>query len=305
MTAFSSALMFQFVWQAQAPLPEPRAALLHAVVGGRLLAAGGTYWKDERKFWGTRCDLFDPATNSWSTGPALPVPRADSASAEVRGEFLYFGGTSNGRVLDDVLAFDGVRWYGKPEMRLPAPRSYSQAAVIERRIYLFGGLEKIGDIATARRDVWVWDLDHPRDRWQQISQMPEPARSNFAVLNGKALFFGGVAPTQGGFRNLSESWSYDFGKNRWESLPPVPLATRAWAAAVRDGSVFIFGGYTDQFARTILRFHPQSREFTPAGELPRGLADVRFFAIKDSLFVTGGESGMKIRSGETWRGTGP
>src|SRR3954470_18938990 len=161
MIALSSALAFQIIWQARAPLAEPRAALLHANVGNRLLVAGGTQWKNDRKLWSTRCDFFDPLTNSWSAGPPLPMPRADSPVAEANGEFLFFGGTSDGNALDDVLAFDGVRWRGRPEMRLPAPRSYAQAAAVGRRIYLFGGLEKAGDIATARRNVWMWNLDQP------------------------------------------------------------------------------------------------------------------------------------------------
>jgi N-acetylneuraminic acid mutarotase len=304
MVVLSSALAFQIIWQSRASLPDPRAALLHAAVNGRLLAAGGTHWKDERKLWSTRCDFFDPQTNAWLPGPPLPMPRADSPSLEVKGEFLFFGGTSEGRVLDDVLAFDGKQWKDRPEMRLPAPRSYSQVALVGQRIYVFGGLEKAGDIKTATRDIWMWNLDEADAGWHRISQMPEPARSNyaFAVIDGKAYLFGGVTPTKDGFRNLSECWSYDFARNAWSSLPNVPEATRAWAATVWNGSIFILGGYTNDFARAILQFSPNSGEMTYVGDLPRGLADVRFVVIDNSLYVTGGESGNKVRSGETWQG---
>jgi N-acetylneuraminic acid mutarotase len=303
MLTLPSALAFQLVWQAQSPLPEPRAALLHAVVGSRLLAAGGTLWKEGRKIWSRRCDLFDPVTNSWSAGPPLPMPRADSAVVEAGGEFLFLGGTSEGRALDDVLVFNGTGWRSRPEMRLPGPSSYAQAALVGRRIYLFGGLEKTGDIASARRDVWMWNLDAPRNGWLLVSQMPEPARSNyaFAVLGGKAYIFGGVTSTGEGFRNLSDSWSYDFNSNAWLSLPSVPNATRAWSAAVWQGAILLLGGYTEQFESNVLSYSPRSRSFTYSGSLPRGLADVSVLAIDKDIYVTGGESGAKIRSGETWR----
>jgi large repetitive protein len=232
------------------------------------------------------------------------MPRADSAVAEAGGEFLFFGGTSDGRVLDDVLAYGKTGWRSRPEMRLPAPRSYPQAALAGRRIYLFGGLEQAGEIGSASRDVWMWNLDNPAGEWRQVSMMPAPARSNyaFAVLNGKAYVFGGVAPDGAGFRNLSQSWSYDFDANAWSPLPSVPTATRAWSAVVWQSSILLLGGYTDQFAASILRFSPESRDFTYVGDLPAGLADARFLSIGGSLYVTGGESGVKIRSGETWSG---
>jgi N-acetylneuraminic acid mutarotase len=296
-------LAFQVVWQSQSPLPEPRAALLHAVVDGRLLAAGGTLWKDDRKLWSARCDVFDPRTNTWSAGPPLPMPRADSAAVEVDGETLFFGGTSEGRALDDVLAYGKNGWSSKPEMRLPAARSYAQAALAGRRVYLFGGLAKTGEIGSASRDVWMWDLDNP-GVWRHVSTMPEPARSNyaFASLNGKAYVFGGVAPDGPGFRNLSDSWAYDFDRNEWSPLPAVPTATRAWSAVVWQDSIWLLGGYTDQFATSILRFSPHLGGFHYFGELPRGLADAKFLSIDGSVYVTGGESGVKIRSSDTWRG---
>ena len=134
--------------------------------------------------------------------------------------------------------------------------------------------------------------------------MPEPARSNyaFAVLDGKVYIFGGVAPAGGSFRNLAESWSYDFETNEWSSVPSVPIATRAWSAVVSNSSILLLGGYTDKFATTILRFSPKTRDFTHFGELPHGLADAKFIPIDGSIYVSGGESGVKIRSGETWRG---
>src|SRR5215203_5572516 len=210
MMAFvSTMLAFQISWQVLAPLPEPRAALLHAVVRGRLLSAGGTQWQQGQKLWSRRCDFFDPQTKTWSPGPPLPMPRADSAAVEIGESTFFFGGTSDGRVLDDVLSFNGAEWQSEPNMRLPSPRSYAQAAFVNRRIYLFGGLEKAGDIASARSDVWMWNLDRSGDGWIRVSEMPRPNRSNyaFAVLDGKAYLFGGVSPKEGGFRNLAEAWS--------------------------------------------------------------------------------------------------
>jgi N-acetylneuraminic acid mutarotase len=114
-------------------------------------------------------------------------------------------------------------------MQLPEPRSYAQAAVHGTKIFLFGGMQRAGEVASTQRDVLVWDAAAPARGWRHVSDTPAPARSNFgfAVTDGSAYLFGGVAPERSGFRNLDESWKYDFEANRWEALPQIPQATRA------------------------------------------------------------------------------
>jgi N-acetylneuraminic acid mutarotase len=304
MSLVSGGAASEMKWRSGAPLPEPRAGLIASEVSGKLLVAGGTFWSADRKHWSARCDLFNPASGNWQAGPVLPAPRADSAVAHVAGEVLFLGGTSDGVALAEVWSFRDFAWHTKPDMRLPAPRSYAQAAVHGGSLYVLGGLEKAGDIASARRQVWVWRLDRPREGWQHVTDIPEPARSNyaFAVMDGKAYLFGGVAPEGAGFRNLSQSWSYDLNANEWEALPDVPQATRAWSAVTWDGEILLLGGYTDKFTNAVLAYAPASRAFANRGTLPRALADAAFVRLDGRIFMTGGESGVKIRSGETWEG---
>ena len=300
-----TALAFQLTWNSRAPLPEPRAGLLHAVSGGKLLAAGGAYWKDNRKIWSRRMDLYDAATNSWSPGPPMPHSRADSASVAAGDEILFLGGSSDGEVLSDVLALTkGGAWEPRPAMQLPGLRSYPRAAAHGRKIYLFGGLERLGDMQSIHSEVHVWDPDRPDAGWQPISRLPGPPRSNYAlaVLGSHAYIFGGVAAPDGAMRNLSDAWSYDFDRNEWRELPGTPVPNRAWNAAAEKDSILILGGYTSDFCKDVLRFTPATGKYEAGTPLPQGLADIQFLWLDKDLYVTGGESGMKIRSGNTWQG---
>ena len=151
----------------------------------------------------------------------------------------------------------------------------------------------------------MWNLDRPAwNGWQHVSKMPEPARINYAftLLDGKAYLFGGVAQDAGGFGTCPRRGATTSTGSSWVPLPAIPVATRAWAAAVWRNYILLLGGYTDQFSSTVLSFSPKSREFTYSGRLPRGIADARFLSIDGDLFVTGGESGMKIGCAESWRG---
>ena len=82
----------------------------------------------------------------------------------------------------------------------------------------------------------------------------------------------------------------------------MPVATRAWAAAALRNSFLLLGGYTDRFVDTVLNVSPQSQTMKHGGTLPHGLADARFLQIGGRVYVTGGESGMKLRSARTWEG---
>lgn len=295
------------VWTVRAPLPEPRAGLLQAAVGRRLLVAGGTYWLGERKIWSARTDFFEPATNSWQAGPSLPSPRADSAVVTVSGEVFVIGGSSEGTALDDVIVFSDGKWKALPAMRLPQPRTYPVAASIGSRLYVFGGMSRPGDFKTINDEVLVWDVTKPRDGWRSVSKMPPPRRSNFgsAVQDGKVWIFGGVTVGGGGtIRNLDESWSFDPTGGEWRSARAAPVANRAWAAVSHGSDILLLGGYTTEFANQVLRFSPgpSSWVIEPRAALPHGLADARFSWIGKKLYVTGGESGNRIRSGATWEG---
>lgn len=301
-------LMASAVWLARAPLPEPRAGLLQASYGRRLLVAGGTFWRDGSKIWSSRTDFFDPHTNTWSAGPPLPNPRADSAVVTTGDEILIIGGSSDNQALADVLAFTKGRWEQRPAMRLPRPRSYPAAAVVGSRIFVFGGVARPGDFNTITEDVLCQDWNKPGE-WRKVSHMPSPLRSlaAVAVIGEHVYLFGGVTPAGDGIRNLAETWMFDAASLKWQRLRDSPDANRAWAAAVRGDSILLLGGYTSDFSRQVLEYSPASDQWSLRDNLtlPRGLVDARFTRIESKLYVTGGESGMRIRSGETWEGTLP
>ncbi|MCC6340700.1 MAG: hypothetical protein IT166_00790 [Bryobacterales bacterium] len=298
-----ASLVLHPMWNARAPLPEPRAALILAAVDGKLLAAGGTWWNGNRKMWSRRADFFDPVSNRWLPAPPLPAPRADSAVAVLDGDVYVLGGSSDGEALDDVLVLRNGSWEPRPEMRLPGRRSHANAAVWKNKLYLFGGMEKAGDLQTIRDNVWIWE----DGRWRLISTIPPPARGNyaFAVDGNSACFFGGVTAAAGGFHNLGEALAYSMETSRWRALPSVPQANRAWAAVPIRGGILLLGGYTTGFSAAIYSFDPISGNYAFAGELPQGLADTRYVRIGEKIYVTGGESGMRIRSGNTWEGVIP
>lgn len=88
-----------------------------------------------------RVDIYDPASDLWTIGPALPAPRAGHAAALIGDEIHVFGGRSADMrlTLDDHLKLsvtDRV-WQDGPKMMIP--RTEAAAATLDGEIFLIGG----------------------------------------------------------------------------------------------------------------------------------------------------------------------
>ena len=268
----------------------------------RPVFAGGSYWEDGTKRWSRRCDAYDMRTQRWVACEPLPLSRADSAAVMLEGRTLFLGGTSEGRVLQDVASFDGRHWKDEPALRLPEPRAYAQAARQGDRLFFFGGLTSAGDPATATGQVWMLNLKTPAKGWQTVSQLPEPVRclNAFTSDADAAYFLGGVRSLGESIENRHEIWRYHFTENRWSQLPDLPEASRAGSAVrVAEGLLYL-GGYTDAFSRKIILLRLPEEKMEVIGELPEGVADSRFVQVGRRLFFAGGESGIKIRTAHAW-----
>lgn len=125
-------------WRRHADLPTRRDHLGAAAHGSRVYAAGGR--KEDEESLRT-LEVYDPATDAWTRGAALPEPKAGfgfvagpegpiAAGGEDLHRWTLYGGVFDYRPQSD-------RWKARPAMA--APRHGFAAAVVDRRLYAFGG----------------------------------------------------------------------------------------------------------------------------------------------------------------------
>jgi hypothetical protein len=89
-------------WTAAAPLPEPRAELAAAVIGGYIHVGGGERMASDRVFdthW-----VYDPDTDAWSAGARLPSARRGVAAAAAGGRLYLLGGSTRTGWLGTLIA---------------------------------------------------------------------------------------------------------------------------------------------------------------------------------------------------------
>ena len=149
-------------WQNAAPMPTPRNQFSTVTVDGRIYAIGGQFHHDSEQLDQARVDIYDPATDSWASGPPLPKGHShaeggtfvhDGRIYVVGGHTTPEGGTKS--IDPDILALTpGGAW--ELVGRLPVPLSSPAAAIIDGKLYVAGG-SLDGSSVEAR----MWATDAP------------------------------------------------------------------------------------------------------------------------------------------------
>jgi N-acetylneuraminic acid mutarotase len=147
-------------WKNAAAMPAPRNQFGTVTHKGKIYAIGGQFHHDSRSgkpaLDQKRVDIYDPATDSWSSGPALPRPHshAENSTFLHDGRIIVIGGRSVNRVeaVIWVLSPDG-KWsqFGK----LPRPLIGPAARIINGRLVVAGGAPRGFDPLSA---VWAQTL---------------------------------------------------------------------------------------------------------------------------------------------------
>jgi len=100
-------------------------------------------------------EIYDPATDSWRTGPPLPAARGGLAAVALPDRILVFGGEAPLRIFsaNEMYEAAGNRWIAKEPM--PTPRHGIGAAVIGGRVYVPAGATRPGFAATAANEAYA------------------------------------------------------------------------------------------------------------------------------------------------------
>jgi N-acetylneuraminic acid mutarotase len=129
-------------YRARAEMPTARNHALSGVIDGKLYVTGGRAPGHEGADASnvSATEVYDPATDQWSAGAALPTPRSGGASAVLDGKLYVLGGGLPGNSVHAVIErYDPAtdRWEQLGEM--PAAFTGHRALAFEGSLYVFGG----------------------------------------------------------------------------------------------------------------------------------------------------------------------
>jgi N-acetylneuraminic acid mutarotase len=216
-------------------------------------------------------EIYDPATNLWTTGPSLPASRHHIQPVVVNGKIYVIGGLIDfpGPSLGDVLMFDpanpGAGWQARAS--LPTSRGAAGCAADGIKIFCAGGLSSTAsDTAVNVMEVY----DTITNSWSTLAPMPR-ARDHFqaAVINGK---FYAVSGRDTAIANtLAFNDVYDIATNTWTTAAPIPTPRGGFSVAVLQGRLIAISGEGDG---PVAGTFPQVEEYDPVRDLWRALASI-------------------------------
>jgi N-acetylneuraminate epimerase len=262
-------------WKSLAPLPDPigYAGMAAGVLGGRLVATGGSQWdhpiwRNGTRSFTDRLFVLDALGGGWRAAVArLPVPSGHFASASADDALYLAGGNSATGSLAAVYVIkpDGNDFRLARLPDLPAPTGYAAAAVAGGRLFVVGGVPDPASKA-ARREVWSLDLRDPV-AWSREADLPGPGVIVPAAAGkgGELFVFGGMTFGADGKPTPSRAaCRLPRAGGEWEILPDLP-EPRVGAASpcpvLPDDTIWLVGGYAEVWGGA-QREHPGFSEQT-------------------------------------------
>ena len=210
---------------------EPRSLPeLVTLADGRVLAIAG-YGAGRESPILASCELFEPASGTWSPAPPLSTPRLGAIAVTVGDRVIVIGGCADmdsKQPLATAEAWtlgDGA-W--RPIATLPGPCGRPAAARLAD-----------GTVLVVDGGAWIWD---PRiDRWSESRGGPVRTRVALAALaKGGAIVVGGFDPT---VRRDVTTVDVLRADGTW-TMGPALDESRCESAALElaDGRVVVVGG---------------------------------------------------------------
>jgi N-acetylneuraminic acid mutarotase len=288
-------------WRGFAEVPAPRFGGAAAVVQGRLHLFGGVNMNPHTPQGKDRAQavklhhIYDPATNTWTEGAAMPDRKGWPAIAVYKNRIYLFGGDN--KAIDRSMTT--TSWVYDPKTDsywdiapLPHPRSYCYAQTVGDRIYIFGARTLRSD---GKADRSTFSYDPRSDTYQRMADLPEGARF---IVHGS---YNGCIYAVHGETDL-ETYAdgvlkYNVAADEWTKLSIPRIEQRKWylsqhSTHVAIGSkLFILGGWsrvTGTRSDRATYFDMATETFGEVEPMPRGRCCGVAGVIHDKLYAAGG-----------------
>lgn len=225
----------------------PTAVVLH---DGRVLVLGGAAgWSGQQPVPDDIGDaeIFDPATNSWSSTPPMPMGGVARPSAIVLqdGRVLVAGGSAKNSTIEGVALYDPATQSWRVLQSLPQPRSDGLMVLGPGKVVLIGGVATAGFPSgggftiNPALDSEFFD---PRTMSWSLGSPPTSQRAtNFLS------FWAGVAPLHDGRMLVlgvhpALSYTFDPSADFWQVAGNAPaFQTGVDLVTLTDGRVLAVG----------------------------------------------------------------
>ena len=181
--------------------------------------------------------IFDPATNSWTTGAPMLSGRGNSVAVVINGKIIVAsGGNSFPGMVTQTEIYDPVTNSWSVGAPMPDPVRQAAGDVLNGKLYIVGGLNSVTNTMKATVQVY----DPATDSWTLAAPLPSARLgSEVGAINGKLYAAGG----HNGVGEISTVDTYDPVSNTWSSGPSMILGRAYAGGSVIDSKFYVAAGF--------------------------------------------------------------
>lgn len=285
-------------WLTKAPMPMPRGDFGVAVVNGHIYAIGGRTGKEVFVAYPVSSNqMYDPATDTWTTQASMPTPRFNFAIAVFGDKIYVFGGqraynmTGDGKPIlcPSTEVYDPAANAWQTKKPMPIPEADIGANVVEGLIYIIGGAP--GN-ATIRASNLNQVYDPATDCWTQKEPIPRSIGAQgygSAVVNNRIHIIGGGS----GLGNKSNQ-IYTPSTDTWTKGAPIPFPGLVSAAAATSGTkapkrIYALGGGGVSGSSLNQVYDVENDSWSTGSPMPTARNGLCLAVVDDTLYAIGGE----------------
>ena len=257
-------------WTTKMSMPTARGDFAIAVFQDKIHVIGGLTRSGQ---WTAELtdvnEVYDPATDSWTTKTSIPVPKAGLSANVVGGKIYLMGGFiqfANGtrQTSKENLVYDPIDDSWSTKMPIPTATLDYATAVVDDKIYVISGVSRAySDNLINPTQIY----DPKTDTWNQGTPIPYPIEQAAAGATS-----GTMAPKRiyilGGFTGFywptNKIQVYNSEKNTWSSGADMPTSLFGLGVSVVNDQLFAIGGcpgYLQGSTSAVERY-------TPIGYIP-------------------------------------
>lgn len=295
-------------WQKKADLLIPVQEIYPAVFQGEIYVAGGlsSELPKQQGQMTAQVQIYNPKTNTWRYGPALPEGRHHGQLVAVNDQLFLFGGFiqangGNWRASADVLRLDLDQQRWLKVASLPAPLSETVSWVLDHKVHLVSGRSP----ATKANAQWQdqvdvaihWIFDPKSLKTEVAPALPEAKNSAAAVVFNEVGYLVGGRQVKGG--NKADVYSFNTKSQQWTLQKAMPDAQAGLAAAVLHQQLLVFGGeFFEQgggvFSK-VWSYSVADNHWQQQGEMPVPRHGLGAVALDDAIYVIGGATAAGLK----------
>jgi uncharacterized repeat protein (TIGR01451 family) len=236
-------------------------------------------------------------STAWQFEPSMPTPRHSFG-------FVWLPATYNVYAIGGMLGwqdaltaterYDACSKSWTTMAPLPQPRGYVQAAELNGKLYVVGGVDRvISGTYQVHNETWVYDPIG--NTWSQAAHYPQALGGvALAVVNSRLYAFGGFDTRGPNGGDVANTYVYNPDNNTWLARADIISGTRSLAGAARlNDKLYLVGGTssTGSMASTAVNvYNPTTNSWSNAAPLKDGMHSPGVAVLPDAnlLYVVGG-----------------